>query len=386
MNGANFYGVTTPQFPQAKVTVGTYGSQQGGTLTINAPGVTDTNRYIATAALNGTGFTRTWLAQTDIAKGATVNYTVASTPGAWGTAANDVPPSVNHTTPPPASVNLALNKPATGSTPCASTEGPDKAVNGSVSGGNSDKFCSLTVPSWLQVDLGSPQQVASFVVKHAEAGGEQAAFNTKAFTIQLSNDANTWSTPVTVANNSTGVSTHAISATSARYVRLNVSAPTQTTDTATRIYEFEVYGNASTPVNLALNQPATGTAACATTEGPDKAVNGSVSGGNGDKFCSAVAGAWLRVDLGASRSIARFEVAHAAAGGEQAAYNTRAFTIEVSNDGTTWSQVVSVTANTAANTSHPVTGVSGRYVRLNIGAATQTSDTTARIYELRVFG
>jgi hypothetical protein len=191
---------------------------------------------------------------------------------------------------------------------------------------------------------------------------------------------------VTVTNNSAGVSTHGIAATSARYVRLNVSAPTQNTDTATRIYEFEVYSDATAPVNLALNRPATGTAPCGPTEGPEKAVNGSVSGGNADKFCSAAAGAWLRVDLGASRSIVRFEVAHAAAGGEPATYNTKAFTIEVSNDGNTWTQVVSVSANTAANTSHPVAGVSGRYVRLNVGTPTQTTDAATRIYELRVFG
>ncbi|HVK21823.1 MAG TPA: discoidin domain-containing protein [Actinokineospora sp.] len=65
----------------------------------------------------------------------------------------------------------------------------------------------------------------------------------KAFTIQLSTDGATWSTPVSVANNTAGVTTHPIAATSARYARLNVTAPTQGTDPAARIYEFEVYGS-----------------------------------------------------------------------------------------------------------------------------------------------
>jgi hypothetical protein len=43
----------------------------------------------------------------------------------------------------PAGVNLALGRPATGSTPCVASEGPAKAVNGSVSGGLSDK-CTIT--------------------------------------------------------------------------------------------------------------------------------------------------------------------------------------------------------------------------------------------------
>ncbi|GHJ49262.1 hypothetical protein Cs7R123_66040 [Catellatospora sp. TT07R-123] len=385
MNGANFYGVTTPQFPYAKVTIGSYGTQQGGTLTVNAPGVTDTNRYIATAARNGAGFTRTWLSQADVAKGATLDYTVSGTPGTWGTGAGDVPPSAVHANPPALGTNLALNRPATGSTACASTEGPDKAVNGSVSGGNTDKFCSLTGPSWLQVDLGSNQQLGSFVIRHAGAGGESADYDTKAFTIQLSTDGTNWSTPVNVSGANSGVTTHTIATATARYVKLNVSAPTQTTDTATRVYEFEVYAPTAGPVNLALNKPVTSSTACATTEGPEKAVNGTVSGGNADKFCSGVAGAWLRVDLGSVRNISRFEVAHAEAGGEPATYNTKAYTIDVSTDGTTWTPIVAVTNNNAAETAHQVTA-SGRYVRLTVQTPTQTTDGATRIYELRVLG
>ncbi|WSG43709.1 family 43 glycosylhydrolase [Dactylosporangium sp. NBC_01737] len=138
-------------------------------------------------------------------------------------------------------------------------------------------------------------------------------------------------------------------------------------------------------VNVAQGRPATGTSPCVASEGPEKAVNGSVSGGNSDKFCSSVAGAWLQVDLGSARSIGRFELAHAQAGGEAASLNTRAFTISVSGDGTTWTQVVNITGNTAATTSHPVSGVTGRYVRLNVGTPTQTGEVATRIYELRVF-
>jgi hypothetical protein len=43
-----------------------------------------------------------------------------------------------------------------------------------------------------------------------------------------------------------------------------------------------------------------------------------------------------------SRAITRFEVAHAAAGGESSSFNTRAFSISVSSDGVTWTQVVVV--------------------------------------------
>ncbi|MFT7840295.1 family 43 glycosylhydrolase [Saccharothrix sp. BKS2] len=156
---------------------------------------------------------------------------------------------------------------------------------------------------------------------------------------------------------------------------------------AAATFDDVAVGPAVGPVaNLAQGRPATGTPACAPGEGPEKAVNGTVTGGNGDKFCSSTPGAWLRVDLGASRSISRFEIAHAQAGGEQAGFNTRAFGLSVSQDGTTWTRVVDVAGNSAATTVHPVSGVSGRHVRLDVGTPTGTTDGATRIYELRVFG
>jgi PKD repeat protein len=137
-------------------------------------------------------------------------------------------------------VNLALNKPVTSSAACNSNESAAKAVNGSTSGGTTDKFCSLASPAWLQVDLGSAQTVSGFTVKHAGAGGESTSWNSKAFTIQTSSNGSTWSTPVSATVNTASTSTHAITATSARYIKLNVTTPTQNGDPATRIYEFEV--------------------------------------------------------------------------------------------------------------------------------------------------
>lgn len=113
--------------------------------------------------------------------------------------------------------NLALNRPTTGSAACASSEGPEKAVNGSVSGGNSDKWCSTAGSKYLQVDLGLPASITGFTVKHAGAGGESAVYNTKAFAIQLSTDGNTWTTSVTATNNTASTTTHTITATNARY-------------------------------------------------------------------------------------------------------------------------------------------------------------------------
>lgn len=141
--------------------------------------------------------------------------------------------------PPPSGQNIALNRPATGSAACNTSEVAAHAFNGSVSGGNADKWCSLAATKYLQVDLGSKRSLNGFVVRHAGAGGERASWNTRDFDIQVSNDDATWSTVVQARGNTANVSNH-VKSTSGRYVRLNVIAE-QSGNTAARIYEFEVY-------------------------------------------------------------------------------------------------------------------------------------------------
>ncbi|TAA39674.1 discoidin domain-containing protein [Pseudoxanthomonas winnipegensis] len=140
-----------------------------------------------------------------------------------------------------ASPNLAYAKTATGSSACNANETPAKAVNGSVSGGTSDKFCSLVSGAWLRVDLGSAKSVKRVIVRHAGAGGESTALNTRAYTLQVSADASTWSTVASASSNTANVSTHDINPVTARYVQLKINTPTQNGDPATRIYELEVY-------------------------------------------------------------------------------------------------------------------------------------------------
>ncbi|WP_433219648.1 GDSL-type esterase/lipase family protein [Dactylosporangium sp. CS-047395] len=136
-------------------------------------------------------------------------------------------------------VNLALGAPVTGSAPCVAAESPAKVTDGVVTGNS--KFCSGTANASLQIDLGATRTVRRFVVRHAAAGGEQAGYNTRAFTIATSTDGTTWSTAATATANADGVTTHAIAARGARYVRLSVTTPNQL-DGATRIYELEVHG------------------------------------------------------------------------------------------------------------------------------------------------
>ena len=97
------------------------------------------------------------------------------------------------------SVNLALQRPATGSTPCSPNEGPEKAFNGSVAGGTSDRWCSRGWNRFLQVDLEGVFPIKKVIVKHASAGGEKEELNTQMFNIQASTDNKRFVTVVNAA-------------------------------------------------------------------------------------------------------------------------------------------------------------------------------------------
>jgi len=136
-----------------------------------------------------------------------------------------------------------------------------------------------------------------------------------------------------------GTTTHVIEpAVEARFVRLNVIRPSYNEDPVARIYEFEVYGPDGAR-NLALGRPATGSIPCSPDQGPEKAVNGSVAGGETDRWCGEDRPLFLQVDLGATRPVARFVVKHASAGGESEESDTREFNIQVSTDGKTFTTV-----------------------------------------------
>ncbi|OPA80565.1 endo-beta-N-acetylglucosaminidase [Paenibacillus selenitireducens] len=135
--------------------------------------------------------------------------------------------------------DLALKQKATASSFVNEKEAAPFAVDGD----DHTKWCAVgDAPHTLTVDLGAEHKISEFVIKHAEAGGEAAAFNSRAFKIQLSTDGEHWTDVVAVKDNTAGVSKHAIALTPARYARLIVEKPTQGGDTAARIYGFEVKG------------------------------------------------------------------------------------------------------------------------------------------------
>ena len=79
-------------------------------------------------------------------------------------------------------------------------------------------------------------------------------------------------------------------------------------------------------------------------------------------------------------------MAHAEAGNESPDMNTSDYTIEVSEDGVNFTEVVNVKKNSAANTINTFKAIPARYVRVTATKPTQGSDSAVRIYEIEVYG
>ncbi|MEV7331463.1 family 20 glycosylhydrolase [Micromonospora sp. NPDC093244] len=125
--------------------------------------------------------------------------------------------------------NLALNRPATAS----STETAAFPASAAVDGDLSTRWSSAyTDPSWIQVDLGSSQELSRVALRW------EAAY-ARAYQIQTSTNGTTWTTAVTVTAGDGGTDEHILN-TTARYVR--VQGTQRATTYGYSLQEFEVYG------------------------------------------------------------------------------------------------------------------------------------------------
>lgn len=134
---------------------------------------------------------------------------------------------------------------------------------------------------------------------------------------------------------------------------------------------------------LSQGQPTEATAFVNSNEAPEFAVDGDVT----RKWCATGTPPHeITVDLGAVKTVSAVGISHAEAGGESTDMNTKAYTILVSEDGSEYAEVKSVTKNTLAETMETFAPAQTRYVKLSVVKPTQGSDTAVRIYEMRVYG
>ncbi|MFD9124416.1 discoidin domain-containing protein [Kitasatospora sp. NPDC059571] len=202
---------------------------------------------------------------------------------------------------------------------------------------------------WIQVDLGQSATISKVLLQWEAAYG-------KAYQIQTSADGTTWTTVYSTTTGAGGTETLNVSG-SGRYVRMN--GVTRATGYGYSLWEFQVYGSfGSTPPTCDTANAAQGKAATASsTENAGTPASAAVDGNTGTRWSSAAADPqWLQVDLGSVQQLCQVTL------NWEAAYG-RAYQIQTSADGTTWTTVYSTTTGAGGNETLDVSG-SGRYVRL----------------------
>jgi F5/8 type C domain len=243
---------------------------------------------------------------------------------------------------------LSQGRPTTAS----STENGGTPASAATDGNTATRWSSaFSDPQWLQVDLGAAGTITSVTINW------EAAY-ARAFQIQTSTDATTWTSIYSTTTGTGGVANLTVTGTG-RYVRMYGTV--RATGYGYSIWEFQVFGSAggggggtcNTGTNAALNKPAT----ASSTENGGTPASAAFDGNTGTRWSSAFSDPqWLQVDLGSSQTVCQVTL------NWEAAY-AKSFQVQTSPDGTTWTTVYSSTTGTGGVANLTVSGT-GRYVRM----------------------
>ena len=89
--GAPIYNIGSPLFTHAEITL-----SNGSVFEIEAPNVSEENKYIQSATLNGQKWEKPWFHHDDLKNGGKLVLTMGNKPNkTWGSGANAAPPSAD---------------------------------------------------------------------------------------------------------------------------------------------------------------------------------------------------------------------------------------------------------------------------------------------------
>ncbi|MBJ6142655.1 discoidin domain-containing protein [Hymenobacter sp. BT559] len=227
---------------------------------------------------------------------------------------------------------------------------------------------------YLIVDLGSVQSIDRIRLSWETAFGKNFTLDISTVTAAPT-DANwtnvvngTWTTAVTTVNNTSTTNDYPNLGKTGRYVRMNGTV--RATGYGYSLYEFAIYPYDPNP-NLAAGKTPT------TSANPKQAAANAFDGNGKTRWESDYTDQqYITVDLGSVQQIDRIRLTWESALGKD-------FTLDVSDDGTTWTTAVTVTGNTSTSNEYANLGKTGRYVRMN-GIARGTVYGYS-LYEFEVF-
>ncbi|MGL4570648.1 MAG: endo-beta-N-acetylglucosaminidase [Clostridium sp.] len=120
---------------------------------------------------------------------------------------------------------------------------------------------------------------------------------------------------------------------------------------------------------------------------PNEAPEFALDGKTDTKWCAVGTPPHnITIDLGSVMTVSEVRMAHAEAGGESPDMNTSDYTIEVSEDGKNFTEVVAIKKNSLKETINSFKATKARYVKVNVSKPAQGSDSAVRIYGIDVLG
>ncbi|WP_238006671.1 ThuA domain-containing protein [Dactylosporangium sp. AC04546] len=262
---------------------------------------------------------------------------------------------------PPPATDVARGRPVTVSS--VEPGSPHTGAN-AVDGNAATRWGSAySDPQWIAVDLGSTYTLNRVRLNWETAYG-------RAYQIQTSVDGSTWTTVYSTTTGDGGVDDLTVTGTG-RYVR--VYGTQRATQWGYSLWDLNVYGTASAGL-LSQGRPVS---ASSVEPGSPHAAANAVDGNTATRWGSAYSDPqWISVDLGSVRTINRVRL------NWETAYG-RAYQIQTSVDGSTWTNIYSTTTGDGGIDDLTVTG-NGRYVRVN--GTQRATQWGYSLWELEVYG
>ncbi|GAB3878874.1 discoidin domain-containing protein [Microbispora bryophytorum subsp. camponoti] len=241
--------------------------------------------------------------------------------------------------------NVAQGRPSSAS----SAENGASPASAAFDGNTGTRWSSaFSDPQWIQVDLGSSQQICKVVLSWETARAQT-------FKIQVSPDGSSWSDATATVNGVSGTQSLDVSATG-RYVRMY--GLTRATAYGYSLWEFGVNvasggGTTCGTANVAQGRPSSASSA----ENGASPASAAFDGNTGTRWSSAFSDPqWIQVDLGSSQQICKVVLSWETA-------RAQTFKIQVSPDGSSWSDATA-TVNGVSGTQSLDVSATGRYVRM----------------------
>lgn len=285
-------------------------------------------------------------------------------------------------------VDIALNKKVTASSSKNDTLKPENAVDGDASTRWASNYNSSTnepfeKEEWFQIDLEETTALEEIRLTWENAYA-------KRYTVQVSDDGENFTDVVDVTDGKGGTETLNLEGAEGRYVRIAFHEAVPSNDSWKWNYGYSLYSvelfaapEIDETINQALNKKVTASSTKSDNLKPEFSVDGDMNSRWTSNYNSSTnepfeKEEWLQIDLEESMPLGVVKLSW------ENAYAKR-YTIQLSEDGETFRDVLDVTEGTGGTETWNLNGEKGRYIRFAFHEAVPSNDSWKWNYGYSLF-